>query len=57
MPLGLYAPTFNPDDVASAMEATVEKYATMRTAIDDVKFKTWSDVCSSWLDDLKTAST
>jgi glycosyltransferase involved in cell wall biosynthesis len=57
MPLGLYAPTFNPDDVASAMEATVEKYATMRAAIDDVKFKTWSDVCSSWLDDLKTAST
>ena len=57
MPLGLYAPTFNPDDVASAMESTVEKYTTMRTAIDTIKFKTWSDVCATWLEDLRTAAT
>lgn len=57
MPLGLYAPTFNPDDVASAMESTVEKYTTMRAAIDTIKFKTWSDVCAAWLEDLRTAAT
>ena len=57
MPLGLYAPTFNPDDVASAMESTIEKYTTMRAAIDGIKFKTWSDVCATWLEDLRTAAT
>lgn len=56
MPLGLSAPTFNPDDVASAMETTIEKYITMRAAIGGIKFKTWSDVCASWLDDLKQAN-
>lgn len=56
MPLGLSAPTFNPDDVASAMETTIEKYITMRAAIGGIKFKTWSDVCASWLDDLRAAS-
>lgn len=56
MPLGLSAPTFNPDDVAAAMETTVEKYTTMRAAIGGIKFKTWSDVCASWLADLRAAS-
>lgn len=56
MPLGLSAPTFNPDDVASAMETTIEKYITMRAAIGGIKFKTWSDVCAYWLDDLKQAN-
>jgi len=56
MPLGLSAPTFNPDDVAAAMETTIEKYITMRAAIGGIKFKTWTDVCASWLDDLRAAS-
>jgi hypothetical protein len=54
MPLGLSAPSFNPDDVATAMETTVNKYQTMRAAISEVKFKTWKDVCASWLTDLTT---
>ena len=54
MPLGLSAPSFNPDDVATAMETTVNKYQTMRAAIAEVKFKTWADVCASWLSDLTT---
>ena len=54
MPLGLSAPSFNPDDVATAMETTVNKYQTMRAAISEVKFKTWSDVCAPWLADLTT---
>uniref|UniRef100_A0A6C0AJJ2 Glycosyl transferase family 1 domain-containing protein n=1 Tax=viral metagenome TaxID=1070528 RepID=A0A6C0AJJ2_9ZZZZ len=57
MPLGLSSPSFNPDDVASAMESTIEKYVTMQSAAREMKFKTWSDVCASWLSDLKTAST
>ena len=57
MPLGLYAPSFNPDDVATAMETTLEKYTTMRSAIGEIKFKTWSDVCAMWLSDLKAAVT
>jgi glycosyltransferase involved in cell wall biosynthesis len=54
MPLGLSAPSFNPDDVASAMEATLDKWSNMRAAISELKFKTWSDVCASWLSDLTT---
>ena len=57
MPLGLYAPSFNPDDVATAMETTLEKYTAMRSAIGEIKFKTWSDVCATWLSDLKAAVT
>ena len=56
MPLGLSAPSFNPDDVADAMEVTLSKYVTMRTAIEDVKFKTWKEVCSSWIANLTQAS-
>ena len=56
MPLGLSAPSFNPDDVATAMETTVNKYQTMRAAISEVKFKTWKEVCASWLGDLQSFS-
>jgi len=56
MPLGLSAPSFNPDDVASAMELTVEKCISMQSAAREMTFKTWSDVCASWLADLRAAS-
>ena len=52
MPLGFSSPTFDPMDVADAMHVTLEKYSTMRAAIADMKFKTWSDVCASWLSEL-----
>ena len=56
MPLGLSAPSFNPSDVADAMQATLENYIKMRAAIADMKFKTWTDVCASWLSELRGAS-
>ena len=52
MPLGLTAPIFDPKDVADAMDTTLDNYVTMRAKIADIKFKTWSDVCASWLADL-----
>jgi glycosyltransferase involved in cell wall biosynthesis len=57
MPLGLSAPSFNPDDVATAMETTVNKFQAMRAAISEVKFKTWRDVCADWLADLQSQTT
>jgi len=56
MPLGLSAPSFNPSDVADAMDTTLANYVKMRAAIADMKFKTWSDVCASWLSELRGAS-
>ena len=56
MPLGLSAPSFNPADVADAMDTTLANYTKMRAAIADMKFKTWTDVCASWLSELRAAS-
>lgn len=56
MPLGLSAPSFNPSDVADAMDTTLANYTKMRAAIADMKFKTWTDVCASWLGELRGAS-
>lgn len=56
MPLGLSAPSFNPADVADAMDTTLVNYTKMRAAIADMKFKTWTDVCASWLSELRGAS-
>jgi glycosyltransferase involved in cell wall biosynthesis len=57
MPLGFTSPTFDPADVADAMESTLMNYSSMRAAIKDIKFKTWADVCAGLLNDLTTAST
>ena len=56
MPLGLSAPSFDPNHVADAMETTVEKCIPMRSAAREMTFKTWNDVCASWLADLRAAS-
>jgi glycosyltransferase involved in cell wall biosynthesis len=53
MPLALCAPSFDPKDVANAMEATMNDYRTMTAAIAEMKFKTWYDVCAGWLADLR----
>ena len=57
MPLGLYAPSFNPDHVADAMEKTIANFTEMRVVAGTNKFKTWSDVCATWLEDLRTMPT
>jgi glycosyltransferase involved in cell wall biosynthesis len=56
MPLGLCAPSFDPSDVTDAMDTTLANYIKMRAAIADMKFKTWTDVCASWLSELRGAS-
>jgi len=56
MPLGLYAPSFNPDHVTDAMEKTIANLTEMRVVAGTNKFKTWSDVCGVWLADLRAAS-
>jgi hypothetical protein len=56
MPLGLSAPSFDPNHVADAMDAVMENYIAMQARALEMKFKTWSDVCGVWLDDLKTAN-
>jgi len=38
------------------MDATLANYIKMRAAIADMKFKAWSDVCASWLSELRTVS-
>jgi glycosyltransferase involved in cell wall biosynthesis len=57
MPLGLCAPSFDPNHVADAMDAVLENYTTMAKNASEMTFKTWTDVCASWLKDLTTAST
>ena len=57
MPLGLYAPSFDPAHVADAMDAVLDNYVTMSKKASEMTFKTWTDVCASWLNDLTTAST
>jgi len=50
------APSFDPNHVADAMDAVMENYLTMQARALEMKFKTWSDVCGVWLDDLRAAS-
>ena len=57
MPLGLYAPSFDPVHVADAMDAVLDNYVAMAKKASEMTFKTWTDVCASWLNDLTTAST
>jgi len=56
MPLGLSAPSFDPAHVADAMDAVLEKYVEMSSKAAEMKFNTWTDVCASWLADLRAAS-
>lgn len=55
MPLGLCAPSFNPTHVADAMDAVIEKRDDMHAKAMEMKFKTWTDVCAGWLNDLRSA--
>lgn len=57
MPLGLSVPSFDPSHLADAMDATLANYVAMREKVLEIKFKTWSDVCASWLGDLRAAAT
>jgi glycosyltransferase involved in cell wall biosynthesis len=53
MPLGLWAPTFDYKELATQMETIIADLPTYKKAAMKYTFKTWSDVCASWLADVK----
>ena len=55
MPLGGWYPKFTPEDVANAIERTVQNLSEMKNAAKSYKFKTWSSVCDSFLEDVLNA--
>lgn len=56
MPHGFWYPTFNPDDVAKAIEKTVEDLDEMKASAKKHNFKTWSKICDDFLEDLLIAN-
>lgn len=55
MPLGGWAPTFAADDVATAMKTAIESLPERRKAVKAYPFKTWTQICDGWLEDLLSA--
>jgi hypothetical protein len=55
MPLGGWCPSFSALDVATAMEHAIENLPAMKQALQTYKFKTWSEVCDNWLEDVLSA--
>jgi glycosyltransferase involved in cell wall biosynthesis len=53
MPLGLWAPMFNYVDLATQMEKMIANLPRFKDAAMNYKFKTWNEVCASWLQDIK----
>ena len=56
MPLGLWCPTFDYKQVASAMESAINSLDDMKSSARNFAFKTWDEVCASWLEDIKSES-
>jgi glycosyltransferase involved in cell wall biosynthesis len=55
MPLGGWAPTFSTESVASAMTKAIETLPALRAKVKTYAFKTWTQVCDGWLEDLLNA--
>lgn len=55
MPLGAWAPSFNPADVTSAMENAINGLPEARKCIEKYNFKSWAQICDSWLEDVLNA--
>jgi hypothetical protein len=55
MPLGAYSYGFLVDDVAKAMETMIKSLRERNAAVGAYQFKSWSQVCDSWLEDVLTA--
>jgi glycosyltransferase involved in cell wall biosynthesis len=53
MPLGLWAHTFSYVDLANCMSNMIVNLQGFKNAATNYQFKTWDDVCSSWLKDIK----
>jgi hypothetical protein len=54
MPLGLWAPSFSYKDLADQMEGMIGNLPTFKKAATKYQFKTWDEVCESWLEDIKS---
>ena len=56
MPLGLWCPTFDYKQVANAMYSAINSLDDMKSSTRNFAFKTWDEVCASWLEDIKSES-
>ena len=56
MPLGSSAPIFDPTDIAEGMLHTVKTLEEKRAAVKIFDFKSWTNVCDEWLEDIHKAS-
>jgi len=56
MPLGLWAPSFDYKQVADAMTSAIACLPEMKSAAQNFPFKTWDEVCASWIADVKSES-
>jgi glycosyltransferase involved in cell wall biosynthesis len=54
MPLGSWAPNFSYHEIADTMTKMIENLPTLKKVAADYKFKTWKEVCASWLEDVKS---
>jgi len=55
MPLGGWAPNFSVESVAAAMTKAIETLPALRARVKAYPFKTWTQVCDGWLEDLLNA--
>jgi hypothetical protein len=54
MPLGSWAPNFSYKDIADTMQTMIDNLPSLKKAASNYKFKTWKEVCASWLEDIKS---
>lgn len=52
MPLGGWAPSFSIQAVTEAMAKAVDTLPELRKGVKSYSFKTWTNVCDGWLEDL-----
>jgi len=53
MPLGLWAPLFSYKDLADRMDTLIKGLPRFKKAALNHTFKTWTEVCASWIEDVK----
>jgi hypothetical protein len=54
MPLGLWVPSFSYKELADRMGELILALPIFKKAASNYKFKTWDEVCASWLEDVKS---
>ena len=54
MPLGSWYPNFSYVEIADTMTKMIETLPALKKAALEYKFKTWKEVCASWLEDIKS---